>query len=337
MKALTIAGGGLAGLGLAHALRRRELPVTVHEAGRYPRHRVCGEFLSGITAETLAALDISEAFADARRHLDGAWFSTGKKLLEFSLPVPALAVSRHRLDARLKLTLEAKGGQVEELSRLERRAREGLVWTAGRLPRRGPWIGLKMHALGLDLGGGLEMHLGGNGYVGLTPVEGDRVNICGLFRLDPRREGKGSALLLDYLRAGGNGALAKRLSAAKIDESSFIGVSAFELGWQGGDEALCTLGDAAGMIPPFTGNGMTMALESAELAVEPLLRWSREETGWDETVAAIRYALHRKFSRRLAAGSLLHRVLLDNRGAFVARSLAGIGLLPFRPLLAMVR
>jgi flavin-dependent dehydrogenase len=337
MKALTIAGGGLAGLGLAHALRRHEVPVTVHEAGRYPRHRVCGEFLSGITPETLAALDISDAFADARRHLDGTWFSSGKKLLEFSLPAPALALSRHWLDARLKLDFEEKGGRVEELSRLERQPHEGLVWTAGRLPRRGPWIGLKMHALGLDLGGGLEMHLGGNGYVGLTPVEDDRVNVCGLFRLDPRREGKGPALLLDYLRAGGNGALAERLAAATIDEGSFLGVSGFELGWQGGDESLCTLGDAAGMIPPFTGNGMTMALESAELAIAPLLRWTRNETAWDETVAVIRKDLHGKFSRRLAAGSLLHRVLLDKRGAFVARSLAGLGLLPFRPLLAMVR
>ena len=337
MKSLTIAGGGLAGLGLAHGLRHHAVTVTVHEAARYPRHRVCGEFLSGITPETLAALDISEAFADARRHLDGIWFSEGKKLLEFSLPAPALALSRHLLDARLKLALEAKGGQVEESSRLERHPREGLVWTAGRLPRRGPWIGLKMHAHGLGLGGGLEMHLGGNGYVGLTPVEDDRVNVCGLFRLDPRREGKGPELLLDYLRAGGNGALAERLAAATVDESSFLGVSGFELGWQGGDEALCALGDAAGMIPPFTGNGMTMALESAALAVEPLLRWSRDETGWDETVAAIRKDLHRKFSRRLTAGSLLHRVLLDKRGAFVARSLAGLGLLPFRPLLAMVR
>lgn len=337
MKTLTIAGGGLAGLGLAHGLRRHGVPVTLHEAGRYPRHRVCGEFISGITPETLAALDISDAFHDARRHLDGTWYAGGKKILTFTLPAPALALSRHLLDDRLSRSLAAKEGTVIESSRLDRQPREGLVWTAGRLPRRGPWIGLKAHFHGLDLAEGLEMHLGGNGYVGLTPVEEDRVNVCGLFRLDPRRAGKGSDLLLDYLRAGGNQALAKRLSAATIDERSFLGVSAFELGWQDGDPALCALGDAAGMIPPFTGNGMTMALQSAELAIEPLLRWSRDETGWAETVASIRRNLHRKFSRRLAAGSVLHRVLLDKRGVLVARSLAALGLLPFRPLLAMVR
>ena len=73
------------------------------------------------------------------------------------------------------------------------------------------------------------------------------------------------------------------------------------------------------------------------IAVAPLLRWSRDETGWDETVATIRKDLHRKFARRLAVGSVLHRVLLDKRGAFVARSLAGLGMLPLRPRQAMVR
>ena len=45
---LTIAGGGLAGLSLAIALRRHGVDVTVYEAGNYPRHRVCGEFISGV-------------------------------------------------------------------------------------------------------------------------------------------------------------------------------------------------------------------------------------------------------------------------------------------------
>ena len=53
---MTIAGGGLAGLVLGIALRDREIPVVLHEAGRYPRHRVCGEFLSGNGPALLEAL-----------------------------------------------------------------------------------------------------------------------------------------------------------------------------------------------------------------------------------------------------------------------------------------
>jgi 2-polyprenyl-6-methoxyphenol hydroxylase-like FAD-dependent oxidoreductase len=52
-KPITIVGGGLAGLTLGIALRKREIPVTVFETGNYPRHRVCGEFISGRGLEIL--------------------------------------------------------------------------------------------------------------------------------------------------------------------------------------------------------------------------------------------------------------------------------------------
>jgi 2-polyprenyl-6-methoxyphenol hydroxylase-like FAD-dependent oxidoreductase len=46
-KPITIVGGGLAGLTLGIGLRRRGVPAALWEAGHYPRHRVCGEFICG--------------------------------------------------------------------------------------------------------------------------------------------------------------------------------------------------------------------------------------------------------------------------------------------------
>ena len=66
MKPLTIAGGGIAGLALGIALRRRSIPVQVLEAAADPRHRVCGEFISGIKSDELVALSIDELFKPAR-------------------------------------------------------------------------------------------------------------------------------------------------------------------------------------------------------------------------------------------------------------------------------
>ena len=66
-RALTIAGGGLAGLSLGIALRSRGVPVRVVEAGSYPRHRVCGEFISGIADAELDALGIRDLFTGAQR------------------------------------------------------------------------------------------------------------------------------------------------------------------------------------------------------------------------------------------------------------------------------
>ena len=63
---ITIVGGGLAGLSLGIALRRRGVPVNLHEAGVYPRHRVCGEFISGVSQCTFDSLGIEDLFTMRR-------------------------------------------------------------------------------------------------------------------------------------------------------------------------------------------------------------------------------------------------------------------------------
>ena len=65
MKPITIVGGGLAGLTLGIGLRQRGVPVSVIEAGQYPRHRVCGEFISGRGQETLTRLGLTEPLRQA--------------------------------------------------------------------------------------------------------------------------------------------------------------------------------------------------------------------------------------------------------------------------------
>ena len=65
LKPITIVGGGLAGLTLGIGLRQQGIPVTVWEAGHYPRHRVCGEFISGRGQDVLARLGLLESFSQA--------------------------------------------------------------------------------------------------------------------------------------------------------------------------------------------------------------------------------------------------------------------------------
>lgn len=334
---VTIAGGGLAGLSLAAGLRLRGVPVKLHEAGSYPRHRVCGEFISGASPETLAALGIADAFADALPRRSLIWLSEGKLVHCDDLPEPALGISRYRLDARLRERVNELGGEVIEHSRQVREPLEGLVWTAGRIPAKSRWIGLKCHFQDLAMKADLEMHLGSNGYAGLAGVEDGRVNVCGLFKVDRSLRGSGSELLLSYLEQGGNEMLAKRLRAAAVDEESFAAVAGFSLGRQPELPGLCVLGDAESMIPPFTGNGMSMAFQAAELALEPLDEWSKGFMDWDECRAAIRGTLHRRFRRRLNAAQALHPVLMHGSGRHLIESLGRARLLPFRPLLSLVR
>ena len=58
LKPITIIGGGLAGLTLGIGLRRRGIPATILEMGDYPRHRLCGEFISGGGRQVLERLGL---------------------------------------------------------------------------------------------------------------------------------------------------------------------------------------------------------------------------------------------------------------------------------------
>lgn len=334
---ITIAGGGLAGLALASALRLRGVPVIVLEAGTYPRHRVCGEFISGVTTETLTTLGIKELFEDALRHRTLAWYESGRLIHRDHFAIPALGISRYLLDERLRCHVAGLGAEVRTGIRARPEPNDGLVWTAGRRPSKGSWIGLKAHVRHLPKTADLEMHAGKNGYAGLSSVEDGWTNVCGLFQLDRSMHEHGADLLPAYLDAGGNRDLANALRTSEWRDGSFSAVAGFELGRQTPLPGLLALGDAESMIPPFTGNGMSMAFQAAECAIGPLVAWSRGEQSWHAAANAIRALVRRRFKRRLAVAGALHPILLGDSGKSLLQSLACARLLPFQQMLALVR
>ena len=248
---ITITGGGLTGLSLAIALRKHGVAVALHEAGSYPRHRVCGEFISGVSRETLETLGIAETLADARHHRSVAWFSGNDHLRDNLLPEPALAISRHLLDDRLQQTAIALGVDLQTGSRRKMNpGQPGEVWTAGRKPAKGGWIGLKAHIRGISSQAPLEMHGGPRGYLGVTPVEDGWHNVCGLFRIDKSIDARHENLLPAYLSENGNTELAHRIAAAEWREGSFTAVAGFALGLQRPTPGVLSLGDSHAIIPP---------------------------------------------------------------------------------------
>ena len=335
LRPIEIIGGGLAGLSLGIALRRAGVPVTLHEAGRYPRHRVCGEFITGLAPGTIARLGLDCALVGALHHHEVAWFPREGPAQIQRLPSAALGLSRHALDSRLAETFAAEGGTLRTNSRRTDLAdRPGRIFATGRRRAATPaWIGLKVHVRDLALTRDLEMHLGAACYVGLSRVENDAVNVCGLFR---RRSvtGTGEMLLIGYLRAAGLGALAARIGAAQIDQESFSAVAALAFDRRMPPSERVALGDAGAMIPPFTGNGMAMAFQSAEIALPPLIDYARGVSEWTATIRAIQRKLRSRFRLRLASAGTLHSFLLGPRRQRWFAALGRARLLPFRSLYA---
>lgn len=338
---IEIIGGGLAGLSLGIALREMRVPVTIHEAGDYPRHRACGEFITGLAPSTMARLSLAAPLADALVHHHVEWFLPGQPSHTQRLPAPALGLSRHTLDARLAERFEALGGQLHRRARVvDLATKPGRVFALGR--RRASssrWLGLKVHARGLPLRQELELHLGAGGYVGLARIEDDQVNICGLFQRQPL-SATGPELLAHYAGAIGLPELATRLENAALEADSFCAVAALEFDRDvkpvtaNGPTNAIRLGDAAAMIPPFTGNGMAMAFQSAEIALAPLVAYAEGKSGWAETCARTQAGLRSRFRLRLAAAGALHPWLMRRTAQRWLGRFGRARLLPLRALYA---
>ena len=316
-KPITIVGGGLAGLTLGIGLRQQKIPVTLREAGNYPRHRVCGEFISGRGQESLMRLGLRGLLENAGAiHANtAAFFSATKSTLPRALPMSAICLSRFALDAALAEEFQKLGGELVSGERWrEEDFVEGVVRATGRRAQveqgNERWFGLKVHARKVSLAADLEMHVSPSGYVGLCKISGGEVNVCGLFR---RRAGENSSAQnsRERLRGQPGSPLNQRLAAAEFDEDSFCAIAGLSLRPQRAvARAEVCVGDAITMIPPVTGNGMSMAFESAELAVAPLVAWSRGETSWAEAQNQIASACDAAFARRLAWAQWLQRCLL---------------------------
>jgi len=331
---IEIIGGGLAGLSLGLALRQANVTVSVIEAGSYPRHRVCGEFITGLSTGTRSRLNLDAFLTDAAPNRNVAWFMRNRPVRYQTLPQVAPGISRYALDARLADAFEHAGGILETRTRSSHgKDAPGRILATGRRRSSSRWLGLKIHAIDLALERDLEIHLGDHAYVGLTHVEKGRVNICGLFR---RRElaGKGAFLLSEYLIACGLPALAERVRSAQLDDNSFSAVAAVAFDPHVGAPDAVRLGDNLAMIPPFTGHGMAMAFQSAETALGPLVAYANGKVDWPTTRASIHNRLRRRFRVRLASASALHSFLFKPSRQRWLSALSRARLLPLGPLYA---
>ena len=316
---VAVIGGGLAGLTLGIGLRQRGIPVTVREAGHYPRHRVCGEFISGRGQDVLARLGLRDKLlqAGATEARTAAFFLGSAHSPARSLARPALCLSRYTLDALLAAHLRELGGALREGDRCrETDSTEGVVWASGRRLQSQEngwrWFGLKVHARNAELSADLEMHGIPDGYVGVCRLHGGEVNVCGLFR---RRPGTSDSVAArcERLRGPLGSSLHARLGNAVLDEDSFCAVAGLVLSPQRADSrSECALGDALTMIPPVTGNGMSLAFESAELALEPLTAWSLGQLDWPAARQQVARACDTAFAQRLAWARWLQWLMLSS-------------------------
>ncbi len=259
---INILGGGPAGSCAALAAIAAGASVTVIERAQFPRHKVCGEFLSPEIEPELVRLGLWEEFlaagpATVRRMV--LHFGANQK--EASLPQPAWGLSRYRFDHLLLERARAEGaGVMTEAgeARID-------VLAAGRRVERtrraNRLFGFKTHFEG-PVDDAVELFFFDGCYVGVSPVEGGRTNVCGL-----APEQYLSRFDFDYDALAANSvALADRLRPLRrVMEWVSTGPLEFGQRFQPGETAY-PAGDALSFVDPFTGSGLSAAVRSGAMA-----------------------------------------------------------------------
>lgn len=313
-----VIGSGLAGSASAIGLCRAGAPPLLVERAKETGDTICGGFLSWQTLATLDRLGLDAAALGGQRVAMLRLFA-GKRTLEAPLPRPGMGLSRRRLDTLLLAEAERLGTAVERGVTV-RRVENGTAMTSdgatlssdtimlgvgkhglASQPRPAPpkiaadpVIGLRLRIAASPAGARLvneavELFLFDRGYAGLVRQEDGSINLC---------------LAVHKSRLGEAGSRPEALIAQWGEENSRLGerlgsgepvgpidaIASVPYGWRAHstESGLWKLGDQAACIPSLAGEGMGIALASAESAVAA---WRRGEgaASWQQ-----------RFSDRLA-------------------------------------
>jgi menaquinone-9 beta-reductase len=169
---------------------------------------------------------------------------------------------------------------------------------------------VKSHYTGVAMPAEVEIYLFAGGYAGLGPIEGGLVNLCLLASREAfaRAGGRPEVMLEAACRL--NPALGERMAGGRALDASRCVVANVDtervpLPWDGAPR----LGDAVAMIPPLCGDGMAMALRSAELALPLADAFLRGAIGLEAWEARWRAAWHAEFDVPLATGRRVQALL----------------------------
>jgi flavin-dependent dehydrogenase len=188
---------------------------------------------------------------------------------------------------------------------------------------RKSWLGIKAHfpdrTRGLSRR--IELYVFEGGYAGLGPVEGGRLDLALIARVDALRACGNSPQRLFEERMLRNPLLASRLQLdPPCSPWKTVGPLRFNVRVPASHGAIF-LGDAAGTIDPFSGEGMSNALRGAELAL-PFVLEAVAAGGLTPAAAHAWTSVWRgAFAPVTRRARLLGRIFQHPRPAFLALSL----------------
>nr|WP_321233868.1 NAD(P)/FAD-dependent oxidoreductase [uncultured Psychroserpens sp.] len=300
-----IIGGGLAGLSSAIHLSKYDLSILLIEKNSYPKHKVCGEYISNEVLPYLDFLGI-DVFRLGAKPIDKFQLSTtNSKLISALLPLGGFGISRFCLDNALakkaiENDVEILQDTVEDVQFSQNKflvktkknkkfdakvvigaygKRSNLDVKLNRkfIRRKSPYLAVKTHVKGHFPDDVVALHNFEGGYCGVSKVEDNSINLCYITNYKAFRKYKDITEFQEKVLFKNNHLkeIFKQTTSA-FEQPLTIGQISFE-DKKPVENHMLMCGDTATLIHPLCGNGMSMAIRSAQIASSLIIKFFNSE------------------------------------------------------------
>ena len=289
-----IIGGGLAGLTLSIQLADAGYKVILFEKEKYPYHKVCGEYISMESYDFLERLGVPLTELKVPKITELLVSSPDSNFFQHTLDLGGFGISRYTLDNYLAQLARSKGVEVLEATKVTDVLFADEVMTikttrqdykaklaCGAYGKKSVldkklnrnkilnkneknYVGVKYH-IRLDFPSNrIELHNFKDGYCGISKIDGDRYCLCYLTDAENLKKNGNDIKVMERNVLMQNIFLKKYFSEAEFLYDAPLAISQVTFRKKSAVDAhVLMIGDAAGVIAPLCGNGMSMALRGS--------------------------------------------------------------------------
>ncbi len=338
---VAIIGGGLAGLALSIQLVKAKHRVILFEKEKYPFHKVCGEYISLESWDFLCSLGIDLKQMDLPILKQLQVSSPNGKCIEHPLPLGGFGISRFTLDHVLMKLALAAGVTIKENNKVDdvvfeedrfmitaekatyfatvacgsfgKRSNIDVKWkrpfVAAAKNKLNNYVGIKYHVkydLAPDI---IALHNFKNGYCGIVKIEDDKYCLCYLTTAANLQQCNGSIKEMEAAVLSKNPHLKKIFTTSELlfDTPLVISQISFDKKQQV-EQHVLMIGDAAGMITPLCGNGMSMGLHGSKIAFGQIDLFLQKKISRATMEQEYTAQWKKHFSKRLRTGRFIQKI-----------------------------
>ncbi len=336
-----IIGGGLAGLTSAIHLSKSKIKVLLIEKHSYPKHKVCGEYVSNEVLPYLKFLEFNPFEFGAKRISKFELTTHNNKIIKANLPLGGFGISRYQMDFELyKLAIKNNVEvlqdnvtdvnfnddtfliQTKENQKFEskivigaygKRSNLDVKFKRKFITKKSPYLGVKIHVSGNFPEDKVALHNFKGGYCGVSKVENNHINLCYIADFKAFKRFKNIEDFQENVLFQ-NSELKTIFNNTKQEFKQHLTISQISFKTKNPVENhIIMCGDTAGMIHPLCGNGMSMAIRSSQLASELIINYLEGKIKTRKELE-IKYAKRwqKTFSRRLKVGHTIAYLFRQN-------------------------